>query len=161
MTRVMCLYRVSTRTQVDYVVAKGRVEEDIPVQRIACHKFCEEKEWTIVKEFQEAAISAYFTPTFGREAIRDILRAAQNHEFDVLLVFTLDRLSRRDYEFPMLIEQMTENGIAVWSVKDGECSNRTPTERLLVYLAGWRASCESERLGERVKAAPITNGSTW
>ena len=45
---------------------------------------------------------------------------------------------------------MTENGIAVWSVKDGECSNRTPTERLLVYLAGWRASCESERLGERV-----------
>ena len=153
MKRVICLYRVSTKSQVDYVNTARGSEEDIPVQRNACHKFCEEKKWTIVKEFQETAVSAYFTPTFGREAIREILVAAQDHEFDVLLVFTLDRLSRRDYEFPMLIEQMTENGITVWSVKDGECSYRTPTDRLLVYLAGWKATCESERLGERVKAA--------
>ena len=136
MTKVFCLYRVSTKSQVDYVDTDTHSEEDIPVQRIDCHQFCDQKQWTIVREFQEAAVSAYFTPTFGREAIQQILAAAMNHEFDVLLVFTLDRLSRRDYEFPMLIEQMTENGISVWSVKDGECSYRTPTDRLLVYLAG-------------------------
>ena len=153
MTKVFCLYRVSTKSQVNYVDTEETIKEDIPVQRIACHQYCDERGWKIAREFQETAVSAYFTPTFGRDAIQQILASAQNHEFDILLVFTLDRLSRRDYEFPMLIEQITENGISVWSVKDGECSYRTPTDRLLVYLAGWRASCESERLGERIKTA--------
>ena len=40
-TRVCCLYRVSTEKQVDH---DNNDEPDIPMQRKACHKFCEEKD---------------------------------------------------------------------------------------------------------------------
>ena len=45
MQRVECLYRVSTKGQVDH--------DDIPMQRIECRKFAEEQGWTIIKELCE------------------------------------------------------------------------------------------------------------
>ena len=52
MKRVYCLYRVSTKGQVD--------KDDIPMQRQACHEFAEKQnEWVIVKEFYEKGVSGY------------------------------------------------------------------------------------------------------
>ena len=113
--------------------------------------FSQFKKVIIYYDNGQAELTKVFTPTFGREAIQKILASAKDHEFDILLVFTLDRLSRRDYEFPMLIEQITENGFSIWSVKDGECSYRTPTDHLLVYLAGWRASLKANDLEKESK----------
>ena len=45
--RVCCLYRVSTDKQVDH---GDKNQADIPMQRKACHRFCEEKGWTIIHE---------------------------------------------------------------------------------------------------------------
>lgn len=45
--RVYCLYRVSTDKQVDY---DGKNQADLPMQRKACHRFAEEKDWTIIHE---------------------------------------------------------------------------------------------------------------
>lgn len=45
MKRVYCLYRVSTKGQVD--------KDDIPMQKTSCRKFAERNGWTILKEFQE------------------------------------------------------------------------------------------------------------
>ena len=46
MKRVYCLYRVSTKRQVD------QMKDDIPMQRIACHEFADRQDgWVIVKEF--------------------------------------------------------------------------------------------------------------
>ena len=45
MKRVYCLYRVSTKGQVDH--------DDIPMQRTACRAFAEKNGWTICKEFLE------------------------------------------------------------------------------------------------------------
>lgn len=43
-TRVDCLYRVSTDKQVDH---NDKNQADIPMQRKACHAFCEKMGWTI------------------------------------------------------------------------------------------------------------------
>ena len=51
MMKVFCLYRVSTKSQVDYVDTETTIEEDIPVQRIACHQYCNERGWKIAREF--------------------------------------------------------------------------------------------------------------
>lgn len=51
MKRVYCLYRVSTKGQVDH--------NDIPMQRIECRKFAEEKGWTILREEAELGVSGY------------------------------------------------------------------------------------------------------
>ena len=42
MERVECLYRVSTKGQVDH--------DDIPMQRIECRTFAEAQGWIIIKE---------------------------------------------------------------------------------------------------------------
>ena len=48
MERVECLYRVSTKGQVDH--------DDIPMQRIECRKFAESQGWIIIKERQMTAM---------------------------------------------------------------------------------------------------------
>ena len=45
--RVYCLYRVSTKGQVE--------KDDIPMQKQRCHEFAKEKDWVIVQEFSERA----------------------------------------------------------------------------------------------------------
>ena len=45
MNRVYCLYRVSDRGQVE--------KNDIPMQRIACRTFAQERGWEIEKELSE------------------------------------------------------------------------------------------------------------
>lgn len=51
MKRVYCLYRVSSNIQLD--------EQDIPMQRIACHAFADCRGWEITKEFSEKGVSGY------------------------------------------------------------------------------------------------------
>ena len=51
MNRVYCLYRVSDRGQVE--------KNDIPMQRIACRTFAQERGWEIEKELSEKGISGY------------------------------------------------------------------------------------------------------
>ena len=51
MKRVYCLYRVSTKGQVD--------KDDIPMQKTSCREFAERNGWTIMKEFQEKGVSGY------------------------------------------------------------------------------------------------------
>ena len=49
---VYCLYRVSTKNQVD--------ENDIPMQRLACHEFVSQNPgWFIRREFYERGVSGF------------------------------------------------------------------------------------------------------
>ena len=148
--RTFCLYRVSLSKQVDHVTQNGESIADIPMQKTACRQFCTEHGWTITAEFQEPGISGFKNSTFKRKAIKEIIAAAHKQAFDVLLVYTIDRLSRRDSDLPFLFSEITKCGISVWSVEEGELRYQTATDRLLVYLQGWKANGESERIGQRI-----------
>ena len=84
--RANCLYRVSTKGQVD--------KDDIPMQRQACREYAEQMGWTITNEYYEKGISGFKVSAEKRDAIQDLKVAAENHEFEVLLVFMFDRLGR-------------------------------------------------------------------
>ncbi len=90
MKKAYCLYRVSTKKQVD------KAKDDIPMQKIACTEFAEQNGWVIAKEFYEKGVSGFKVSANDRDAIQDLKEAALNHEFDVLLVYMFDRLGRRD-----------------------------------------------------------------
>ena len=47
--RVLCLYRVSTAKQ---LYRDANDEADIPMQRLRCREFAEQRGWTIVCELQ-------------------------------------------------------------------------------------------------------------
>ena len=86
MKRTKCLYRVSTKKQYD------KNKDDIPMQKIACHKFASEKGWSIVHEVYEKGVSGFKVSAEKRDAIQDLKESALRKEFDVLLVYMFDRL---------------------------------------------------------------------
>ena len=65
--RVYCLYRVSTKKQVD------KNENDIPMQKTVCHEFsARQQDWVILKEFSEKGISGYKVSANDRDAIQEL-----------------------------------------------------------------------------------------
>ena len=60
--RAALSYRVSTKGQVDH--------DDIPMQKIACHEFADrQREWEIIKEFEEKGISGFKVSAENRDCI--------------------------------------------------------------------------------------------
>ena len=72
-TRVDCLYRVSTDKQVDH---NDKNQADIPMQRKACHAFCEKMGWTIVHEEQEDGVSGHKVRAENRDKLQIIKERA-------------------------------------------------------------------------------------
>ena len=106
--RVYCLYRVSTGKQVDY---DDKCQADIPMQRKACHRFAEEKGWTIVHEEQEDGVSGHKVRAENRDKLQIIKEHARQGKFDILLVFMFDRIGRIADETPFVVEWFAKNGI--------------------------------------------------
>ena len=143
MKQVYCLYRVSSLGQVE--------KNDIPMQKIACHTFAECQGWEIVKEFAEKGISGYKRHMEERDAIMQIKEDALLGKFEILLVFTFDRIGRRDDETPFVVEWMVKQGVAVWSVCEGEQRFDNHVDKLTNYIRYWQAAGESERISERTR----------
>ena len=157
MKRVMCLYRVSTKGQVDK-------QDDIPMQRRECLDFIERKEdWVYVGERMEKGVSGYKVSAANRDAIIEIREMAEKKQFDVLLVFMFDRLGRKEDETPFLVKWFIEHDIEVWSTREGQQKLENQVDRLLNFMRYWAASGESEKTSIRVKAAhtQMTEDGLW
>lgn len=141
--RVYCLYRVSTKGQVE--------KDDIPMQKQRCREFAQEKGWDITKEFTEKGISGYKVSAKDRDAIQEIQKDAAMNEFDILLVFMFDRLGRREDETPFVVEWFVKNGIEVWSAEEGQQKFENHVDKLMNYIRYWQASGESIKTSVRTK----------
>lgn len=96
-------------------------------------------------------MSGYKVSTNERDAIVEIKKRAAQHQFDVLLVFMFDRLGRREDETPFVVQWFVQQGIEVWSTKEGEQRFDTHVDKLLNYIRFWQASGESEKTAIRVR----------
>lgn len=155
--RVLCLYRVSTKQQVDH-------QDDIPMQRRECMDFIQSKpDWEFMDERLEKGVSGFKISAEKRDAIIEIRSMAEKKQFDVLLVFMFDRLGRRDDETPFLVEWFINHGIEVWSTREGQQKLENRGDKLINYIRYWMAGGESEKTSIRVKAAhtQMTNDGVW
>lgn len=141
--RVYCLYRVSTKWQVE--------KDDIPMQKQRCHEFAEEHDWLIVGEFYEKGVSGFKVSAKDRDAIQEIQRDAAMGQFDILLVFMFDRLGRKEDETPFIVEWFVQNGIEVWSAEEGQQRFDNHVDKLMNYIRYWQASGESLKTSVRTK----------
>ena len=140
---VYCLYRVSTKGQVD--------KDDIPMQRQACREFAERQNgWVIKKEFMEKGVSGFKVSAENRDAIQELKAAAERKEFDVLLIFMFDRLGRKQDETPFIVEWFNEMGVEVWSTKEGQQRFESEADYLINYMLYWQAGNESKKTSTRV-----------
>ena len=141
--RVCCLYRVSTKGQVE--------KDDIPMQKQRCHEFAAEKGWDIVREYSEKGVSGFKISAKDRDEIQKIQKDAAEGVFDILLVFMFDRLGRKEDETPFIVEWFVKNGIEVWSAVEGQQRFDTHVDKLMNYIRYWQASGESLKTSIRTK----------
>ena len=134
--RVACLYRVSTKGQVD--------RNDIPLQKNACREFItNQPNWRLVKEYYEKGVSGYRVSANERDVLQQVKEDALNGLFDILLVFMFDRLGRRYDETPFIVEWFVKQGIELWSTQEGQQRFDDHIDRLMNYLRFWQSSGES------------------
>lgn len=142
--RVGCLYRVSTKKQVN-------VEDDIPMQRNACMEFIKKREdWKLEREYIEPGVSGYHKGLNERKVLQEVIKAVGNKEIDVLLVFMFDRIGRKDDETPFLLKRIVECGVEVWSVCEGQQTFENSSDNLMNIIRFWGASTESKKTAARV-----------
>ena len=152
--RVICLYRVSSKRQVDRIKQSAYLDEklDIPMQKHACRDFvAKQPDWEIYRELSEFGVSGFKVSAKNRDVIQDIQKEALEAKFDVLLVFMFDRLGRIDDETPFVLEWFVKHGIEVWSVKEGEQRFENHVDKLTNYIRFWQASGESIKTSMRTK----------
>ena len=146
--RVGCLYRVSTKKQVE--------ENDIPMQKNSCREFIKNnREWVLEKEYIELGISGYKLSETERDKLQEIKKDVLNRKIDILVVFMFDRIGRREEETPFVVEWLIQQGIEVWSVKEGQRKIENRADKLMNYLTYWQAGGESEKTSIRVKEAQL------
>jgi len=141
--RVYCLYRVSTKGQVE--------KDDIPMQKQCCREFAERQGWEVAKELSEKGVSGFKVSAKDRDAIQEIQQAAAEGMFDILLVYMFDRLGRREDETPFVVEWFVRNGIEVWSTVEGQQRFDNHVDKLMNYIRYWQASGESIKTSIRTK----------
>lgn len=157
MKRVLCLYRVSTKGQVD-------PKDDLPMQRRECLEFIKRMpDWIYYDERLEKGVSGYKVSAAKRDVILEIKALAEEKRFDVLLVFMFDRLGRKEDETPFLVQWFIEHGIEVWSTREGQQRLDSRADKLINYIRFWQAGGESEKTSIRVKAAQtqMTADGIW
>lgn len=144
--RIGCLYRVSTLKQAE--------KNDIPMQKTACKEFIKKKrDWKFEKEYIELGVSGYKLKESERDVLQDIKKDVTDKKIDVLLVFMFDRIGRREEETPFVVQWLINQGIEVWSVKEGQRKIETRADKLINYLTYWQAGGESEKTAIRVREA--------
>lgn len=145
--RVVTLYRVSTKKQ----VTKSENGEDIPTQKKACGNYIKKQSnWLLSKEYMEAGVSGFKKKSSERDVLQQILIAAQNNEFDVLLVYMFDRIGRQTYDTPLYIQALAEAGVRIVSVVEGEYEIDDHMGDMMIFLRNWQSNGESRKTSKRV-----------
>lgn len=158
MKRVLCLYRVSTKGQVD------QNTDDIPMQRRECLAFIDRMEdWVFFDERVEKGVSGYKVSAENRDAILDTVPLPRKRNLTFCWCSCLTGLAAREDETPFLVEWFIDHGIEVWSTREGQQKIESRSDKLINYIRFWQAGGESEKTSIRVKAAhsQMTADGIW
>ena len=125
---------------------KQRTENQLPVLKDLAQS--RGFELVAIYEEQESAWQAGH-----QHKLSEVTRAASRHEFDILLVWALDRLSRAGaLPILQLIDKLKGYGVRVISYQELWTESPGELAEVLYAIAGWVARMESQRHSERVKA---------
>lgn len=126
----------------------SKTKQELQNQRHALVKFCRDHNWHIEAEFFEK-----HTGTTARDSLEEALRVGEQRRYDLLLFWSLDRLSREGPLKTLLyLERLSRAGIA-WKSYTEAFLDSTGIGELLIPIFAWIAKQESHRRGERIRAA--------
>jgi DNA invertase Pin-like site-specific DNA recombinase len=119
-------------------------------QREDCLRLCTEKGWQVVEEFVDNDVSA--SSGRRRPGYEGMLAAIRRGAVDALVVWDLDRLTRRPIELEEFIVLADKRNLAL-ATATGDTDLSTDNGRLFARIKGAVARAEVERKGERQRRA--------
>jgi site-specific DNA recombinase len=122
--RVALYARVSTEMQAEEGFS-------IEAQLNEMRAYAAQRGWRVVAEFVDAGISG---STMDRPGLRALLEAAQAHQFDVVLVHELSRLSRSVFDTFEIFEQLGQAQVGFASVREPQFNLLDPHGRFFLTM---------------------------
>lgn len=142
MTTVALYVRVSSERQAD------EAHYSIPEQIERLKSYCSAKGWTVYKIYTDGGQSG---ASIERPALNELIADASRNKFNMVLVYKLDRLSRRQKDTLYLIEDIfIKHNIDFTSVVEN-LDTSTPTGRAFIGLLSVFAQLEREQIQERMR----------
>ncbi|MGK5631638.1 recombinase family protein [Streptomyces sp. URMC 123] len=134
-------------------ISKDRKGEELGIQRQekACRELCERLKWEVLKVYPENDTSASTTSRRGRPVYTQMLRDARDGLIDGIVVYSIDRLTRRIAELTHFLEEQKEHGFA-FATTEGEDTS-TANGRMILTIKGAVAQQETERMSERINSS--------
>lgn len=134
--------RVSTEEQVDGV--------SIDLQKEKIRLFCRAKDWILCEIYEDAGKSG---KDLHRNGMEDLIRDAKGRQFEAVIVYKVDRLSRRQRDLWHLLDDVFEpNGVGFVSVNE-PFDTTTAIGKACLGMIGVFAQLERDMISERTKDA--------
>lgn len=145
MNKVALYVRVSTTSQLE----EGYSIEE---QKAKLESYCDIKDWHVYKVYTDGGFSG---STTERPALEQLIKDAQSKQFDTVLVYKLDRLSRSQKDTLYLIEDIfLKNNIEFVSLLEN-FDTSTPFGRAVIGLLSVFAQLEREQIKERMQLGKL------
>lgn len=122
-------------------------EQSTDNQRPELEQLATARGWILTNVYEEQASAAK-----ARPQLRQLLNDAHRRSFDVLLVWSLDRLGRSMMGNVQTVLALDQLGVRVVSFREPWLDSQGPVRELLVAIFGWIAQQEREQLVARTKA---------
>jgi site-specific DNA recombinase len=140
--RVAIYVRVSTEEQ-----AKEGLSVEAQIDK--CKSYCNARDWKIFKIYKDAGFSA---GSLNRPAMELLLRDAQEQSFDIILVYKIDRFSRKLKDLIMILEDLKSKKINFTSVTE-QIDTTSAMGEAFFQIIGVFAQLERGMVKERVEMA--------
>ncbi|HLT85904.1 MAG TPA: recombinase family protein [Georgenia sp.] len=136
--------RIYIRVSTDEQAQEGY---SLAAQEDRCRQFVESQGWEFTGVYKDDGYSA---KDLKRPAMQQVLADVKSKEFDVLVVYRLDRLVRSATDLHYLLELFDTHNVMFKSCTEA-FDTTTATGRLFLSITGLIAQWERENLAERVK----------
>jgi site-specific DNA recombinase len=108
-----------------------------------CLAYCQRKGYEVTQRFSEA-YSGLSLERPELDNLRDLLR---NEAIDVIVCYSLDRLSRDPVHGVIITQELEKHGVALEAVT--ETVDSTEVGKLITYIRGFASKLEAEKIRER------------
>lgn len=124
------------------------VDQHPETQGIELRRFAQERGFAIVEEYCDHGVSG---TKVRRPALDQLLKDAHRHRFDVVLVWSCDRLARSTKHFLQVLDELSESGVQFVSQRES-IDTDGPLGRAIVVIISAIAELERSLIVERVRA---------
>ena len=131
-------------------VSTDSSRQDVDNQLAPLKKFGESLNFQMVREFIDYASGG----DSNRPEFQNMLNGAKKKEFDIILVWSLDRFSREGILNTLsYLKILKQHNVSLKSLQEGWLDTRdSGLSELLLAIFSWVAQQERQRISERIKA---------